>query len=225
MKYKILIIFLFSLIISYTIYYGNYKNSLKIISIGDSLSLGINQFNEKDKNYNDFLVNYYSKKNIDIIVNNYFSKEEYSYKQLLSDIKSNSKIVIRNKDLYLNQEIAKSNIMLIALNNSENFIKCKSSFKNYINYLDRKKVTIEEIAFLINRISRLRIVILGNYCTDYNKEISDYIDKIFDSEDYLYINLYKLMHDGSNLLPNVNNSYPSIDGHYMIYEKIVKMLK
>ena len=58
MKHKKLIIFCFLLSVIYLIYILFHNDKINYLSIGDSLSLGINSYNEESYGYSDYLANY-----------------------------------------------------------------------------------------------------------------------------------------------------------------------
>ena len=94
MKKKILVIFLFAIIISLSIYKCSFKKIEKILVVGEEkLSLKNN--------------------NID-----YFLYDNITYKELINSIKLNDYITIKNNKKYLNQLINSSSTIYITANKS-----------------------------------------------------------------------------------------------------------
>ena len=195
---KILIIFLLSLIFTFIIYKINYKKKINVTLIGDNniKSLSI-------ENY----ISYLNKDSSIDKVNDIFTFDYKNYKNIKEDIKNNKYIYYKDKKIYLNQQLSDSEIIILNANNDEYLSKCKKSNRilkeyNYKIYKDTK-----EVVELINKISNSKIIILGNYCSNYNKEISNYLSFLY--KDYNYINMYKLY-----------NEYKDNNFEYQIYKRI-----
>jgi len=195
---KILIIFLVSLIFTFIIYKINYKKKINVTLIGDNniKSLSI-------ENY----ISYLNKDSSIDKVNDIFTFDYKNYKNIKEDIKNNKYIYYKDKKVYLNQQLSDSEIIILNANNDEYLSKCKKSNRilkeyNYKIYKDTK-----EVVELINKISNSKIIILGNYCSNYNKEISNYLSFLY--KDYNYINMYKLY-----------NEYKDNNFEYQIYKRI-----
>ena len=139
MKKIILVIFSFAIIISIFLYNILLNKEKNILFIGEYI--------KTDNNIIDF---YY---------------DNITYKELIKCIKSNDRIIIKNKKLYLNQLINNSNIIILNINQKQLENKCKIKHDNYV--INTNKY-LNELLLLINRISNSKIYIINNKC---DKEI------------------------------------------------------
>ena len=159
MKKNILSVIFFLLCILCIIIYRKFDNSnLDYIFIGDS----------------------------DIYYKNNFKYEKYlydsiSYKSLKDNILSNDYKVIKEKNIYLNQVISNSDVLILSTNNFSYFNKCKKSSRIIDEYDDILEKDIESLVDVISKISNAKIYVLGNYCLKGNYE------QIFSSDKYVYI--------------------------------------
>ena len=83
---KLLILITISLSV-YFIYNNTNNKTLKIMSIGDSYSLGINSYGIKDYGYIDYYKDLLEEENKEVIINTEYSKKDLSMKDLLLKIK------------------------------------------------------------------------------------------------------------------------------------------
>ena len=159
MKKNILSVIFFLLCILCIIIYRKFDNSnLDYIFIGDS----------------------------DIYYKNNFKYEKYlydsiSYKSLKDNILNNDYKVIKEKNIYLNQVISNSDVIILSANNFSYFNKCKKSSRIIDEYDDILEKDIESLVDVISKISNAKIYVLGNYCLKGNYE------QIFNSDKYVYI--------------------------------------
>ena len=200
---KILIIFLIALIFTFIIYKINYKEKLNVLILGDNNIKSLS----KD-NYINHLIN---NNNIDN-VNDLFTFDNKTNKNIINDIKSNYAIYYKNNKIKLNELISNSEIIILTSNNNEYISKCNkpgSVLKEYNKKVYEKNI---ELINIINKISNTKIIILGNYCSNYNKEVSKYLDMLYNN--YNYINMYKLY-----------NEYKNKDMEYELYKQIIDIVE
>lgn len=189
MKYKkILVIFFFALISTFIIYKKCINNKINIIFLGDNYIL-----NKNYKTYDDYLVESLSNSNNLASFNNNFVYENKSYSDIINDINNNIYISFKNENIYLNQLIGKSDIIVISANNDNYFDKCykdKYILDNYNTILINK---INLLVNLISKISNAKIYIIGNYCNNINNNLTlkdDNIKYIELKNNYENINYY-----------------------------------
>lgn len=131
----------------------------------------------------------------------------------MNDILNNKKIYYKKEYSYLNKYINNSDYILLSANNNEYASKCNKSIRVLKEYNNILFNDVSKIVNLINKMSNSQVIIIGNYCSVYNEEISDYLEKLY--KDYKYINMYKLY-----------NEYKNNNLEYQIYKEIsVKMKK
>ncbi len=174
MKKIILVIFSFAILIVILIYKINDKEKEKVLIISE----------------NNILIN---SKDIE-----FFLYDNITYKELIKSIKSNDSIIIKNKRKYLNQLIAKSNVIILNINNNEYDKRCKTNKIN--NYNEYIKEDINMLLILIKRISNSKIYIISNDCS--YKSICNNINK--DIKNIYIINTNKISKNSKNTYNSKN---------------------
>ncbi len=137
MKKKLLVIFSFSIILCYLIFYFNNSKG-KTLIIGEYLS-----FNKKYDNF------YYN---------------NITYKELLNCIKRNDYKIIKNKKIYLNELIGSSKTIIINANKNEYKKRCRN--KNKRNYSEFVNQDINNLIMTINKMSSAKIIIIKDFCDE-----------------------------------------------------------
>jgi hypothetical protein len=138
--------------ISICIFYKFKSDNIKILFLGDDIV------------YNKYI------KDIDEYKIEKYLYDSVTYKEILSDIKSNSYKVIKNKSIYLNQLISSSDVIIFSANNFEYKNKCKKSNRIISDYDDSIKNDINNLTNVIDKISNSKIFIIGNSCSNKNHE-------------------------------------------------------
>lgn len=170
MKKKILVIFFIALILSiiiYNIFNNKIKNILLISDNNEINDIILNKYKE------DYNVNLYTYNNI-------------TYKELIDNIKNNDSKIVKNEKIYLNQLISSADIIIINVNNNEYFNKCKKSNNIIENYDRILSMNINDLDYILKKISHAKIYIVGNYCKNKNHTQSLKIP-------YDYINIKSLI--------------------------------
>ena len=210
MKLKILVIFL-ALIFSFIIYDVTLTNRKSILMLGDN-HLTNNEYKTYDKYLYDDL------KNDVVFFNELFTLDKNNYKDILNDIKNNKYVVSKNKKIYLNQLISKSNIIILNANNEEYFNKCNKSDSILKEYDKKIYDDLNNLINVINKISTAKIIIIGNYCI--NKDNNN-LNKLY--KNYNYINMFDLTKNKENI-SSFKTFKLSNNGNYELY-KSVKLLQ
>ena len=211
MKIKILVIFFFFLFFSFIIYDVTLTNRKSILMLGDN-HLTNNEYKTYDKYLYDDL------KNDVVFFNELFTLDKNNYKDILNDIKNNKYVVSKNKKIYLNQLISKSNIIILNANNEEYFNKCNKSDSILKEYDKKIYDDLNNLINVINKISTAKIIIIGNYCI--NKDNNN-LNKLY--KNYNYINMFDLTKNKENI-SSFKTFKLSNNGNYELY-KSVKLLQ
>ncbi len=211
MKIKILVIFFLALIFSFIIYDVTLTNRKSILILGDN-HLTNNEYKTYDKYLYDDL-----KDNI-IFFYELFTLDKNDYKSILNDIKNNKYVISKNKKIYLNQLISKSNVIILNANNEEYFSKCDKSDSILKEYDKKIYNDLNNLINVINKISTAKIIIIGNYCI--NKENSN-LNELYKK--YNYINMFDLTKNIENI-SSFKTLKLSNSGNYSLY-KSVKLLQ
>lgn len=193
MKNKILVIFLIALIFSILIYKITISSKINILILGDKYFL-----NSNFKTYDTFLKDKYYN------VNNLLTEENDTYKNIEDKIKSNYSIKIKNKKMYLSQEISKANYIIVSANNKQYNEKCNKSKKITNYYINKTNTEINSLIYIINKISSSKIIIMDNSCSN-------------NDANYTHI---KLKQDINN-----TKSKLSLKDNYFIFTKLVNKIE
>lgn len=193
MKNKILVIFLIALIFSILIYKITISSKINILILGDKYF-----FNSNFKTYDTFLKDKYYN------VNNLLTEENDTYKNIEDKIKSNYSIKIKNRKMYLSQEISKANYIIISANNKQYNEKCNKSKKITNYYINKTNTEINSLIYIINKISSSKIIIMDNSCSN-------------NDANYTHI---KLKQDINN-----TKSKLSLKDNYFIFTKLVNKIE
>lgn len=193
MKNKILVIFLIALIFSILIYKITISSKINILILGDKYFL-----NSNFKTYDTFLKDKYYN------VNNLLIEENDTYKNIEDKIKSNYSIKIKNKKMYLSQEISKANYIIVSANNKQYNEKCNKSKKITNYYINKTNTEINSLIYIINKISSSKIIIMDNSCSN-------------NDANYTHI---KLKQDINN-----TKSKLSLKDNYFIFTKLVNKIE
>ena len=193
MKNKILVIFLIALIFSILIHKITISSKINILILGDKYFL-----NSNFKTYDTFLKDKYYN------VNNLLTEENDTYKNIEDKIKSNYSIKIKNKKMYLSQEISKANYIIISANHKQYNEKCNKSKKITNYYINKTNTEINSLIYIINKISSSKIIIMDNSCSN-------------NDANYTHI---KLKQDINN-----TKSKLSLKDNYFIFTKLVNKIE
>ena len=179
MKYKLSVIFLFLCSILFLIYNKFDESNINILYIGES--------NTFYKLYND----------LDKFEVNKFLFEDVTYDELNNFIDNNIYKVIKDKYIYLNQEIRKSDIIILNANNFEYKLKCRRNDRVLNEYNFNVNRDINNLISSLNKIVISKIFVIGNHCDNDNI-------KLF-SDDFVYVRYDELNNIKKILLKYINN--------------------
>ena len=132
------------------------------------------------------------------------TEENDTYKNIEDKIKSNYSIKIKNKKMYLSQEISKANYIIISANNKQYNEKCNKSKKITNYYINKTNTEINSLIYIINKISSSKIIIMDNSCSN-------------NDANYTHI---KLKQDINN-----TKSKLSLKDNYFIFTKLVNKIE
>lgn len=146
-------------------------------------------------------------------LNDIFIEDYKNYRNIEDDIRNNKFIYLKNKREYLNYNISSiSDIIIISANNNEYLKKCNKPISILKQYNLKKYEELKKSMSLINKITNSKIIIIGNYCSNFNEEISEYLNNLYSM--YNYINMYEIYNK------NKDNNF-----EYKLYLEINKLLK
>ena len=231
---KKLAIPIFIIFLVFIIYKTNEENLIDYMSLGDSISLGINSYGNKTYGYNDYIKNYLENNNLMHKYNNIFSNNNYTIKQLIDDIDNNKNILYDDKTYNIKHELREADLLTLSIG-MDNIVKILNKknieFNNIKAELDD---TINQMDILIKKVTELsksKIILIGYY-NPTNKYDSN-IDKIFaylNSEyqkiakkyNINYVDIYNSIKNNSSFLPNEYDYHLTSRGYLKISQEIIE---
>ena len=219
-KVKLLILIILSFSV-YFIYQRNHTSDIKIVSLGDGLSIGINSYGIKECSYLDYWKDDLEKKGIKVEINQEYSKKDLSIFQLLEVIKYNPKI-----------KRVLTEAHYVILNLGYNDLLYKLSIDNNMSETNNNLIlkSIEndykELIKEIKKYYKKEIIVIGYYPyhkDNYYKMIGiRKLNQILCSvENIEYIDTYHLLENSKLYFSNPNSYYPNKEGYQKIAEQII----
>lgn len=217
---KLLILIILSLSV-YFIYQNTKETKIKIITFGDSLSLGINSYGNREYGYIDYLKDYLEETKEVELMN--YSDKTLSIQELLEKIKTNPKIkgdLLESHLLILNVGY---NDIIYKINLEENI---SPSRINKIN--DEITKSYDSLLKEINKYYKNKIIVVGypksnsdNYY--YNVSIRNLNKYLENNKRITYIDTYKLLSNRIKYFSNPNSYYPNRNGYLKISRELINI--
>lgn len=228
---KLLLLIIVITTVVFIIYTTIYHKKVNYVIIGDSLSMGINPYNEKGYGFKDYIIEYYKEKN------EYKSHKEYVKKEMTMD-----DILIELKiNLDLKKDLRESHLVTITLGLYDFLDKIEEfEIKNIKEYKEEiKKLIAKQDQTLkeIRKYAKNKIILIGYYnpipllfntneqeMDDLFNYINDVSKEICAKYNIEYIETYYLFKE-NKFLDNPNNIHPNLDGYKTIFSNILPILK
>lgn len=218
---KLSVLFLISLSVYFIYEETNHKN-IKILVLGDSLSLGINSYGIKEYGYVDYYKDYLVGKEKKITINKNYSKKELTIEELKEKIKTTpnlKKELSEAHQLILNVGYNDLLYKLSLEQNSKNI-----NFNKNIKEIDN---SYQELLIEINKYYNNTIILIGyppSNQDDYYKNIGiKKINKILKSTpNSSYIDTYQLLNNKELFFSNPHSYFPNRQGYQAIAKKIIE---
>ena len=215
----------------FLIYLSTLDKKVYFLSLGDEISQGINLYNKKDYNYNDYVKEYLeNKKVLETYINLYFNDNMRTI-DLIDYIEENKEIVVEGKKKTIKNALIKADLVTLSIGSndvvSKLLLKNNYTKEELYNYLDEYLKDIENLFKLMRQYCKEDIVFIGYYnifnddtYNEYFKYLNKKVKKISNNYE---INFVDIMDDIKNDKIN-NNFYPTKDGHINIGKKIVDIV-
>ena len=215
----------------FLIYLSTLDKKVYFLSLGDEISQGINLYNKKDYNYNDYVKEYLeNKKVLETYINLYFNDNMRTI-DLIDYIEENKEIVVEGKKKTIKNALIKADLVTLSIGSndvvSKLLLKNNYTKEELYNYLDEYLKDIENLFKLMRQYCKEDIVFIGYYnifnddtYNEYFKYLNKKVKKISNNYE---INCVDIMDDIKNDKIN-NNFYPTKDGHINIGKKIVDIV-
>ena len=202
-KIKIIIVLILSLSV-YFIYQKNNQKSIKVISLGDNLSLGINSYGIKNYSYLDYYKDFIKEKYNKVEINKKYSNSDLTIFELLEKIKTSPEI---------KRDIRESNILILNVGYNDLIYKL-SLEKNLTQNLFQKRMNeiTNSYQYLIKELKKYypnKIIVIGYY----HRNINDYYQNLGirklnsvlkENSEVIYINTIFLLNNSNKYFQNPN---------------------
>lgn len=228
---KKILILLISILTVFLIFILAKDQKIDYLSIGDTLTRGINSYNVIGTGYNDYLKNYLRKN--DMLRNfndNYYNNSIISFTE---DIKNNKTVIINDKEYYLKKILRESDLLVISIGMDElaYYFDMNNIENIYIDF-DKMILNINDFIEEVTNYAKNDIVFIGYYNPTliYNSDIDElfcYIDdelnKLLKNYDIEYISIYEEIKNGNYLLNG--NYHLNSKGYLIIANKIIDYIE
>jgi len=154
MKKVFLILILF--ISCYFIYNYTINEKVFYLTIGDSLSEGVNEYGIISYGYNDYVKDYLIANNKLEEFNKVFTDKDYRIRDIINMLSYNEK----KENNSLNRLIKKADIITISLGMNELYYKLEKSKKNIYTYIDNMLNDYGKILNYINKFHHNKVSVL-----------------------------------------------------------------
>ena len=235
---KILCLLIICLLV-YTIYYFNHTDKITYISIGDSLSVGIDSNGNTNYGYSNYLANYLEDKDLLKSYNNYFSTSGTRIIDLKNKLETNWTITKDGGSLSLKKCLREADLITLSVGMDDVITSLTLSTVSVEN-LSNKEITtivdktIEELDSLfkeLRKYAKQDIIFIGFYnpleeealtterLYTYLITKTKALCKNYDIE---YLDIYNIFKKNKDYIDNPTNIYPSTEAYQMIATKIIE---
>ena len=223
MKKVFLVVILF--LSCYFIYNRTIDRKIFYLTIGDSLSKGINNYGVVSYGYNDFVKDYLKSKGKLKEYNKVFTNSDYRVDDILKILEYNEK----KDDYSLNRLIKKADIITISLGMNEIYYKLDQNNQNIYTYIDNMLNNYNLILEYINKFHHKKVYILGYYNSlGTSSDIFNYanykLQELCHQNNFEYLNLSQVFDNNPLYLPQMPSFIPNLQGYEKISQLIVENL-
>lgn len=235
---KILCLLIICLLV-YTIYYFNHTDKITYISIGDSLSVGIDSNGNTNYGYSNYLANYLKDKDLLKSYNNYFSTSGTRIIDLKNKLETNWTIKKDGKSLSLKKCLREAELVTLSVGMDDILTELTLSTVSVEN-LSNKEITtivdktVNELDSLFKELRKYAkedIIFIGFYNpleeeTLTAERLYTYLitktKNLCKTYDIEYLDIYNLFKKNKDYIDNPTNIYPTTEAYQMIATKIIE---
>lgn len=206
-------------------------NKINYLSIGDTLTRGINSYDSFGNGYNDYIKNYLKRNNLLRTFNSdYYNNSIIGFE---SDINNNKTIVINDKEYYLKKMLRESDLVVISLGMDELAYYFDSDINKVHEEFDKMLLNLKDFIKSVRAYAKNKVLFIGYYnpTNTYSSDIDElfyYIENslkdMLNQYDVDYINLYEKV-KASNYLDNEKNYHLNSRGYLMIANEIINYIE
>ena len=241
MKLKKVIFMIILCIIVYAIYNIYHDNKINYLSIGDSLSAGINAYGDKNYGYSDYIANYLKQNNKLKSYSNDFAVAGYRISDVKHQLETNQIITSKNKSLSFKKCLRDAQLVTISIGGNDLLSELSLSTvdidilneKEVMDAIDHMLESLDNLLKELRKYAKRDIFLIGYYNPLHGttlpvNRLFSYLNnktgKICQKYDITYIDTYNIIKNNKNYLPNPTNIHPSIEGYEAIAKEIIKKL-
>ena len=234
---KIICLFILCLLV-YMIYYFNHTDKITYISIGDSLSVGIDSNGNTNYGYSNYIANYLKDKELLKTYNNDFSASGTRIKDLKSKLETNWTITKKGKTLSLKECLRDADLVTLSIGMDDLLTKITLSTDTMETMTNKeiKSIVEENIKELESLFKELRkyakddIILIGYYNPFSENIITERLysylinktKEVARNYDIEYLDVYNLFKKHNDYIANPTNFYPSAKAYEAIATKIIE---
>lgn len=224
MKKVILILILF--LSCYYIYNITVDKKKYYLTIGDSLSKGVDSIGIMTYGYNDIVRDYLKNNNLLKKYNDTFTSSDYRIVDVIKILEYNE----RKNNESLNYLIKKADIITISLGMNDLYYRLNNNTQNIYTYSDNMVNNYSKLLEYINAFHHQNVFILGYYnITEKNNDIFNYtnykLKELCKKYNYEFINLSDYFNNNPKYFNSKESFVPNFSGYEKISQIIIEKIK
>jgi len=224
------IIFILILFLScYIIYNLTTDSKFYYLTLGDSLSVGVNVYGIKENGYSDYVRDYLQKEDKLKYYDNTFTDTDYRITDLIRMIEYNEVININGKEFSINQLLKKADIITLSVGMNELYYKLNTNNENIYNYMNEILGDMKDLLKHINRFNHKKVFVLGYYNVGVNQEYVNYINTklkyIVVNQGFEYVDLSNIFDNNPIYFDKKGSFVPNNEGYLKISKIIIEKLE
>lgn len=227
MKNKKTMLCMIVLLFTFLIYKVAEDKKIYYISIGDYLSLGIEQNGVLKNGYNNSVVKFLNQSNSLEFYTNDFSKSDMRIVDMIKMIENNETINVDAKNTTIKNALVKTDLLTVSVGMNDVLYKIETEDESVIyKYLNEIIEDYDKLFNLLRRYCKEDIVLIGVY--NFSLEYEEYFDYLILRLSNLadFYNIYYI--DTDLILTNAkkeNNKYLSSDNYNNISDAIIEYME
>lgn len=224
------IIFILILFLScYIIYNLTIDSKVNYVTLGDSLSGGINIYGIKQYGYSDYIKDYLYKEDKLKYYNDSFTDSNYRITDLIKMIEYNEIKKLNGVDVSINQILKKADIITLSIGMNELYYKFNINNENIYNYINELLKDMNKLLISINKFNCDKVFVLGYYNVGVEREYINYInvklEDIVNDYDFEYVDLATIFDNNPIYFDKSDSFVPNNDGYLKISKIIIEKLQ
>ena len=216
----------------FLIYLGFKDDDIYYVSLGDGLAKGLNQYNQKDYGYTDYIKDYLNKVNKLEVFVDALTDEDDRVIDILNNIKNNAKVLVDGKNKTFQNVLIKADLLTISIGKNDLIsnvnLNTDFSITDLYNKFDKSLVDFEQLYKILREYCKEKIIFIGFYNSTNNDELDEFyimankkLASLASNYDIIYVDIFEEFKN-NNYLDNSN--YPNKEGYNMISNKIIKII-